>query len=256
MDSQASRIPFDYELVDKRHRAFVEGRSSELLSFYDIWKEVGITSTLIRLALPIFFFYMSVPLPGIIYNNSVTWRTETAVVDRIYQQLGNSSVAYRYDYAFTASDGKTYRGFWVLGSGSAFRTGDGLPVRYVESDPSNNRPVNESFPKSMLLWVFFGIGALLLTPIVMLFQKIRAARSELRRLAKQGGAAAAVVTFCQQQGLNLLVQYESQERVDDRPIFSGATETPFTAIASSAPPRPGTKVAVWNAPQIPAARLL
>lgn len=243
---------FDYTLIDRRHRAFAEGRSPRLMSTYRILAQHG----LFRI-LPMFIVAGLILFWGarsLLYDATVEWREATAEIVAITPVQSDGRFNFWHIYRFDAEDGSRRQGKLVLDNQGSYRIGDRLPVIYVASDPDDNRFANESLPRSVRDWFFVALAAVLFGFGVGPLRRGFADRAALKRLTREGRLRRGRISGVSPVALTLQVSYGVEADPSGQPAFFAVAEVPIAHLATGAPPPPDTVVAVLVSDQ--AVRLL
>lgn len=155
------RVLFEFTLVDKRHKPFVEGEGNSLRSLAQYILYPGFILAAIMAGMGLLFF-MRMGISGLANNFSVRndWvTTEATIVSIVPVQFGDQ-FNWHYMYTFQTDDGQQVWGKIVEDNKYEFSEGQMVPLRYLRTNPKENVYANERMPKSVLYWVLVGIGSL------------------------------------------------------------------------------------------------
>jgi hypothetical protein len=241
-----SRIPFTYTLIDKRHKPFVEGKRNVLLSPVHFIFSLGFLMTLFFVGMGLSFLWKGIS--GLVHDFSVRndWvSTEASIVTIVPVQSGDRFNWY-YFYTFQTDDGQQGSGKIVEDNRTAFSEGQQIPVRYLRTDPTENVYAREKMPKSVLYWVFVGIGSLwFFTAVKPTYRHLLGYR-RIREVSRGGRVVPGeilAVKYPPKNSSDINVKLEYINTSSSGSNWKGRTSIPLMYLASD--PKPGTAVAIW-----------
>jgi len=189
------RILFAYTLIDKRHKLFAEGKLDVLLTLAHVIFSPTFILALVFGGLGVFFFLWP-GIRGLAHDFSVQndWVFTDATIISIVPLQSGDHFNWHYFYTFQTEDGQQASGKVVESNNSAFREGQYIPVRYLRTNPTENIYALDPMPKSVLYWVFVGLGALWVyiaaTPVCRNLAQYRA----IRKISRRGQIVPGQVT--------------------------------------------------------------
>lgn len=244
-----SRIHFDFNLIDKRHKAFVEGKREGLLSLYHIVSRRSLVPLILRLALAA--AALAFGGKSLIYDWSVAWNTTRAVIGNISVHQYKNSFNYWYEYSFRTEDGSSATGQLVLDDPNSYAVGASIPVIYVASDPGDNRYAHESMPRSVRDWAFVAVGGFVLGLAGFWLRGDFAEHKHWREVVRNGQPIRGVVTgarwFTDPVFINA-VRVEYSTKPPGGFAVAGVSELPAAHLAARDLLEAGTAVAIWYVP--------
>ena len=242
-----SRIPFDFTLIDKRHKLFVNGKRNTLITLTQVLLSPGLILPIIFGGLGLFFFLWP-GIRGLAYDYSVRndWVSTDAIIIAIEPVQSGDRFNWDYLYTFQTEGGKQESGLIVEGRRDAFIKGQHVPVRYLRTDPRENVYALDRMPKSILYWFFVGMGSLWIyitaKPIYQHFM----AYSTIRAISRQGKAVPGEIIEVEyppwhSKNINVEIEYAytSPAGTHRRGCDS------IAVIYLTGNPKPRTTVAVW-----------
>lgn len=244
----ASRIPFDFALMDARHRPFVEGRRDDLLTFFQIIAQrnfVALAGCLVVGGLLLVWGSKS-----LIYDFSVKWISTEAVITQISPMQSGKRFNWWYLYTFKTKNGQSAEGKIVLDNNTAFLVGDRIPVVYVSGDPADNHYAKESMPRTVRDWFFVATSAFLLSSAAVRLHKAISHYRTLCRLARNGRPLPGKIVKAQLDAgrpTNLTVDIEYMFSISEGNTIEAYAQIPPVHLAHKTLPESGTVVAVWYA---------
>jgi hypothetical protein len=242
-----SRVPFAYALVDKRHKPFADGDRDVLLSLAQVFVSWGFILMLMLGGLGLFFF-LRVGVSGLAQDYAVRndWVITEATIIRILPMYIGGHHNWHFYYTFETEDGEQVLGKTVAGRGNAFREGQRIPVRYLRTDPGENVYADEKMPKSVLYWVFVGMGTLFVYTAANGVRRSVSLYRTMRAISHSGQAVAGEIISVHRPAWhaderNVKVEYIFTSPTGTRRV--GRDSVPEIHVAGA--PKPGTVVAVW-----------
>jgi hypothetical protein len=233
-------------LVDKRHKPFVEGKRKVLLTLFHYIVSVRFLVALCITGIGLAFLWQGGS--GLAHDFSVRndWViTEATIVSIVPIQSGDQ-FNWHFFYTFQTKDGRQGSGKVVEGSKTAFREGQQIPVRYLRSDPAENRYAHERMPKSVLYWVLVGLGSLWVYVTAKPIYRHFLAYWRLRALSLRGRALPGEILgvhYPSPKSGDADVKIEYKLTSSPGSVWKGRDSIPLMALAGK--PEPGMAVAVW-----------
>ena len=243
----APRVPFACTLVDKRHKAFAEGKRDILLTFAHIIFSPTFIFARVFLGLGIFFFLWP-GIRGLVRDFSVRndWAFTDATIISIVPLQSGDHFNWHYFYTFQTEDGQQASGQIVESCNGVFREGQEVPVRYLRTDPTENVYALDPVPKSVLYWVLFGLGVLWVYITVTPIYRHLAGYRAIRAISRRGQALPGEITAVHQppaRSSSLDVKLEYTFTLPAGARCQGRES--ISSIYLTGDPKPGTVVAVW-----------
>lgn len=241
------RVPFAYTLIDKRHKRFAEGQRDVLLTFAHCIFSPTFIFALVFGGLGVFFFLW----PGIRglardYSLRNDWVLTEATITSVVPLQSGDHFNWHYLYTFQTKDGQRTSGKIVESSNNVYREGQNVPVRYLRTDPMENVYALDPMSKSILYWVFVGLGAFWVyvaaTPIHRHLTQYRA----IRKISRRGQIVPGQITAAHRpqahsNSLNVRLDYTFTSPAG---VQCQAREA-ISLMYLTDDPEPGTAVAVW-----------
>lgn len=249
-----SRIPFDFTLMDARHRSFAEGRRDTMLSLFQVIAARNVPAVVgCVLVGGLLLFWGG---RSLIYDWSVEWRTAEALITQVspVPSVQNSSrFNWWYFYRFTTDAGEGAMGKIVLDKPGWYLVGDKIQVLYARSDPGDNRHAGEWLPRGYRDWFFVAMSAFLLGSAALGLRGGLAEYRALRRIARAGQPIPGEVVMAQLDQARIKELLVAIDYIfatpEGRPVQARA-EIPLARLVPKILPKPGTRVAVWHAPNL------
>jgi hypothetical protein len=244
-----SRVPFDFALMDRRHRPFVEGRRDAFLTPFQLIGERKRFKLLCEALVATFFLCLGVL--GLIHDFSVEWNTAEAVIIGLTPMQKNDHFDWWYLYSFKMESGQGAQGKIVLSERDRFSVGDRIPVLYVRNDPQDNRYANDPLPRKFLYWVFVGAGVSVVGAAgLVLLREIEAYRA-WRRVAFLGHPVPGEVISARwgpwvKSAKDPKLDIEYMLNTPEGRNVRAQAQISASDVADKA--EPGVIVAVWYAP--------
>lgn len=138
------------------------------------------------------------------------------------------------------------RDYSLRNNNGVFHEGQGVPIRYLRTDPTENVYALDPMPKSVLYWVLAGLGAFWVyvaaTPIYRHLTQYRA----VRKISRQGQIVQGYITSVHRppahsSSLDVKLDYVFTSPAGVR---CQAREA-ISLFHLAGDPKPGTAVAVW-----------
>jgi len=241
------RIPFAYTLIDKRHKGFAEGKRDGLLTFTHVILSPTFIFALVFGGLGVFFFLWP-GIRGLVRDFSVRndWVLTDATIVSIVPLQSEDHFNWHYLYTFQTEDGQKASGKIVESSNGVFREGQSIPIRYLRTDPTENVYALDPMPKSILYWVFAGLGGFWVyvaaAPIYRHLVQYKAVRAISHHgQIVQGHITAVHRPPAHSSSLDVKLDYVFTSPAGVR--FQGREAIPLLHLTGD--PKPGTAVAVW-----------
>jgi hypothetical protein len=245
------RVPFEYTLIDKRHRPFVEGKRDVLLSFVEVVGHWNLFTALVMGAIGLWFLVQGIS--GLAYGFSVRedWLTADATITTIVPIQSGDRFNWHYLYSFRTADGISASGSTVQDRRDVFREGQVVPVQYLQSNPEENALLKgEGLSKNVLYWVLVGIGLFWVVGVV--YVRLRHGYRDYRALQQISRAWQIVpgeITDVSDTGKWYKAVEEMNYEVEYKflsPLGSPMKKRdPINILHVTKRPEPGMKVAVF-----------
>lgn len=242
-----SRVPFAYTLIDKRHKAFAEGKRDVLLTPAHLLLSRVFIAALVFAGLGVAFFLWP-GLSGLAHDFAVRndWTTTDATIINVVMVQSGDEFIWHYIYTFRTADGRQVSGQIADSSRTAFTEGQQVPVRYLHSDPDENVYALDPLPIATLYWVQVGLGAAFAYITVKPLYRHVAAISVIRTISRRGRVVPGQILAVrcpppQSSSLDVEVEYAFTWPAG---AYRRRTDAiPGTCLTCT--PKPGTVVAVW-----------
>jgi hypothetical protein len=241
------RIPFEYTLIDKRHKPFVEGKRNVLITPVHFILNPGFLLVLFFGGMGLFFFLWQ-GIGGLAHYFSVRndWIVTDATIVSIVPVQHGDRFNWYYFYTFQTEDGQQESGKIVEKSRTVFREGQQIPVRYLSKDPTENVYALEKMPKSVLYWVFFGIGSLWTYTAVKLIYRHFLTYRTIQAVSRRGRIVPGeiiAVHFPPPHSNEMNVKLEYTITPLTSANWKGRDLIPLIYLVGN--PKPGIAVALW-----------
>jgi hypothetical protein len=241
------RVPFEFTLVDKRHKPFVEGERNNLRSLAQYILYPGFIFAAIMGGMGLLFF-MRMGISGLAYNFSVRndWVTTEATIVAIVPVQFGDRFNWHYMYTFQTDDGQQGSGKIVEDNKYEFSEGQMVPVRYLRTNPKENVYANERMPKSVLYWVLVGIGSLWVYVCAKLMYRHFSEYITIKGFSQKGTAVPGRIVeikFPPWHSDNKNVEIEYTFNALDGTWWKRRDSISLLYLVGK--PEPGTTVAVW-----------
>jgi hypothetical protein len=240
----SARVPFHFTLIDKRHRAFVEGQSDTLLSLLQLNASNSMVRLLSLLSIGLVFLYLGGK--DLVHDALTPWeRTEAVITNTAIAQSSNSFTTW-YFYEFETPNGQRGDGKIV---GGQFVIGQRVPVLYSRRDPDENRYADDPLPKSVLDWFFIVMSVVFFAIVGRRARKTWLDHGTIRDFSYSGHAVPGIIIDTQQSStfrrdFSYDVGYE-YVTADGRHAL-GRQLVSMLSLTSKEALRPGTPVAIWT----------
>ncbi len=239
--------PFEYTLIDKRHKPFMEGQSRKLLRLHHWLLSPDFILALFFTAMGLILF-LRPGIEGLVHDYSVRndWLPAEATIVAITPQQSGDRFNWLYFYTFQTEDGRPGSGIIAEKDRNVFSQGQSVPILYLRTDPSENVYALDPLPKSILYWIFAGMGSLW----VYIFTKAMVRQfTTVRRIQAMSGRGQVL------PGEILTVRHPPWFKTDLGVDFEYIYTSPngrrlrewdtISSLNLAGNPGPGTKVAVW-----------
>lgn len=234
-------------MIDKRHKRFAEGKCDVLLTFAHVIFSPTFIFAFIFGSLGVYFFLW----PGIRglardYSLRNDWVLAEATITSIAPLQSGDHFNWHYLYTFQTEDGRQASGKIVESSNNVYREGQNVPIRYLRTDPTKNVYALDPMPKSILYWVFVGLGMFWVYIAAKPLYRHLAQYRAVQEISRQGQIMPGQITAmhrppARSSSLDVELEYTFTAPTG---IRYQARET-MSSFHLTGDPKPGTAVAVW-----------